>query len=173
MAHDLRLLLLRVARQETLWEDAGGGSVGSNVRLAAFTARIGAGLPHDAHRAQLDAAMAKLAAAAPAPAVAPAAAATSTAAADAAAVTSVDPSAAGESSGKAAEGKAAESKPAGSKAAEVRAAAKRAAEDESACFLAVLSLFCWSGPAWAAGKGALLGRALRHAARHAHLPGVG
>ena len=38
--HDVRLLLLRVAHRETLYEDCGGGSLASNLRLVAFQLKL-------------------------------------------------------------------------------------------------------------------------------------
>merc|ERR1712070_772422 len=38
--HDIRLLMLRISYQETLWDDAGGGSLSSNLKLLPYQLQL-------------------------------------------------------------------------------------------------------------------------------------
>ena len=46
--HDIRLLMLRIAYKETLWDDTGGGSLSSNLKLLPYQLQLGFFLAREA-----------------------------------------------------------------------------------------------------------------------------
>ena len=59
LAHDVRLLALRIAHQENLRDEAGGGSLSSNIKLLSFQVRLGVHLHTSGHIKQETALRAK------------------------------------------------------------------------------------------------------------------
>ena len=60
LAHDVRLLALRIAHQENLRDEAGGGSLSSNIKLLSFQVRLGVHLHTSGHIEQETAQFRKL-----------------------------------------------------------------------------------------------------------------